>query len=39
MELVKALINVNLELGEGEDGDDIEAFKLEILVQIALLNR
>ena len=39
MELVKALINVNLELGEGEDGDDIEVFKLEILVQIALLNR
>ena len=39
MELIKALINVNLELSEGEDGDDIEAFKLEILVQITLNNR
>lgn len=39
MELVKSLINVNLELEDGEDGDDIEAFKLEILVQITLLNR
>jgi brefeldin A-resistance guanine nucleotide exchange factor 1 len=39
MELLKAIINVNLELDESEVGDDIEAFKLEMLVQITLLNR
>lgn len=38
LELVKALINVNLEL-DGEDGDDMEVLKLEMLLQIALLNR
>lgn len=39
LELIKALINVNLELDEDEVGDDIEAFKLEMLLQITLLNR
>ena len=39
MELLKAIINVNLELEESEVGDDIEAFKLEMLVQMTLLNR
>lgn len=38
VELIKALINVVLEL-EDEDGDDIEVFKLEILLQIILHNR
>ncbi|KAI1293461.1 Golgi-specific brefeldin A-resistance guanine nucleotide exchange factor 1 [Halotydeus destructor] len=38
VELIKALINVNLEMGD-ESGDDIEAFKLEVLLQIILLNR
>ena len=38
VELIKALVNVALEL-EDEEGDDIEAFKLEMLLQIILLNR
>lgn len=36
LELIKALINVHM---ESEEDDDIEVFKLEILLQIVLLNR
>ncbi|RWS07642.1 golgi-specific brefeldin A-resistance guanine nucleotide exchange factor 1-like isoform X2 [Dinothrombium tinctorium] len=38
LELIKALINFGIELKD-ELGDDIEAFKLEMLLQIILLNR
>lgn len=39
LELVKALITVNLEQVDAEDTDDMEILKLEMLLQIALLNR
>lgn len=38
LELIKALMNVQIEVVD-EEGDDIEAFRLELLVQITLLNR
>ena len=38
LELIKALMNVQVEVID-EEGDDIEAFRLELLIQITLLNR
>ncbi|XP_015781014.1 Golgi-specific brefeldin A-resistance guanine nucleotide exchange factor 1 [Tetranychus urticae] len=38
VELIKALINVDIEL-EDEAGDDVEAFRLEMILQIILSNR